>query len=420
MASSRWLSTTSPIEGEDRFFLMNFAIAPDVSQAEQRQQRQRMARLAPKSLVARYWLAIMLHTGYGSSDDGGMRDTQHDSTQARLMLESAATKVPDAAAALASFMYHGIGGKVDYKGARAYAMIAAEAGLPTAQTLLGTLLLRGLGGDEDVAEAERVLRQAVAQGFLLANTTLGHALAEQRNYSEAVELLEPVAESGDLDAQHRVGVMYASLKEYAKARRWLSQALQQTDDLLRQQLEQGSSHDTGSAAGASLQQQMEQVAQQEELEDMDDGMSEEELAALVERRSLIAHSLGLLLVRGQGGPKQPEDAVRLLAIAAKQGHGDAIFNLATSFVRGDDLPQDLAQARRLFELLADAGDAEAQFEYAKMLIRGDGGPVDLAQAHEYLELAAPTIADAQTLLRSHLFAQLAKHREQHDSSTDSQ
>jgi TPR repeat protein len=59
----------------------------------------------------------------------------------------------------------------------------------------------------------------------------GTAAFERRDFEKAFELLEPIAQQGDADAQFRVGFMYLHgrgvKRDFAEAMRWLGQAADQ-------------------------------------------------------------------------------------------------------------------------------------------------------------------------------------------------
>ena len=81
---------------------------------------------------------------------------------------------------------------------------------------------------------------------------------------------------------------------------------------------------------------------------------------------------------GSGGPKDEEEARRLLGLAAAQGVADAQCALAGMFYEGRGGPKDEVEARRLCGLAAAQRHAGAQSGLAGMLIAGLGGPKDEA------------------------------------------
>jgi TPR repeat protein len=88
--------------------------------------------------------------------------------------------------------------------------------------------------------------------------------------------------------------------------------------------------------------------------------------------------------------KDHREAVRLVKLAANQGHADAQWALGTCYADGlRGLPKDEREAARLFKLAADQGDADAQFMLGVFNAEGCGGlPQDEREATRLWKLAA--------------------------------
>ena len=56
-------------------------------------------------------------------------------------------------------------------------------------------------------------------------------------------------------------------------------------------------------------------------------------------------ALAMLRLAGRGGPVNREEAVKLLASAAKLGNPKAAYNLALLYLDGQTLPQDVKRRR---------------------------------------------------------------------------
>jgi TPR repeat protein len=97
--------------------------------------------------------------------------------------------------------------------------------------------------------------------------------------------------------------------------------------------------------------------------------------------------LGVLLVTGAGGQRDPAKAQELFTRAAEAGNPRGVLNLLALAANGGP-PFDPAQARALLARAAQSGSAEAEFQLGVMLANGTGGPQDDAAARANFEKAA--------------------------------
>ena len=97
--------------------------------------------------------------------------------------------------------------------------------------------------------------------------------------------------------------------------------------------------------------------------------------------------LGVLLVTGAGGPRDPAKAQELFTRAAEAGNPRGVLNLVALAANGGP-PFDPAQARALLARAAQSGSAEAEYQLGVMLANGTGGPQDDAAARAMFEKAA--------------------------------
>ena len=74
--------------------------------------------------------------------------------------------------------------------------------------------------------------------------------------------------------------------------------------------------------------------------------------------------------------------------AAEQGHAEAQYRLALMYHDGDGVPRDKAEVIRLFRMAAEGGDAEALWRLGKMYEKGDGLPQDREKALRFFQNAA--------------------------------
>jgi TPR repeat protein len=87
-------------------------------------------------------------------------------------------------------------------------------------------------------------------------------------------------------------------------------------------------------------------------------------------------------------PRDPERALRLLRIAAEEGHPPAQYDLARMYEQGLGTEPDQHEAAHWYLQAAQAGDVHAQHHLAEMHIAGRGVPRDLAEGARWMERAA--------------------------------
>ena len=101
-----------------------------------------------------------------------------------------------------------------------------------------------------------------------------------------------------------------------------------------------------------------------------------------------ADALGFIYATGDGVPQDYQEAVRWYRLAAEQGDTDAQNNLGVQYNNGRGVPQDYQEAVKWYRLAAEQGDARAQYNLGLMYYNGEGVPQDYIQAHKWLNLAA--------------------------------
>jgi TPR repeat protein len=77
-------------------------------------------------------------------------------------------------------------------------------------------------------------------------------------------------------------------------------------------------------------------------------------------------------------------AARWFELAAKSGHRDAQFQLATMYENGRGVPQDFTEAANLYRAAAEAGDERAPIMLGELYVRME----DLVSAHMWFNLGA--------------------------------
>jgi len=95
------------------------------------------------------------------------------------------------------------------------------------------------------------------------------------------------------------------------------------------------------------------------------------------------------------GSDQPERAMDLLGVAAKQGDPEALEMLAEMALNGKVVVRDLALSRNLYARAMQAGSASAATAYRAFVANGTGGPADWREALRLLDEAAPNDPQAE-------------------------
>lgn len=180
------------------------------------------------------------------------------------------------------------------------------------------------------------------------------AIDEQR-YSEAVELIVPLARNGDATAQNMLGILYGQGwgvdKDLDKARQWFEQA----------------------AAGGS---------------------------------GRAFYNLASMYATGNGVPKDCARAVELLRTPAQAGDPVAQVNLGSLYADGSECtPQDFDEAIRWYRMAAEQNDPLAQHSLGAFYATGQGVEQSYATAMEwYKKAAAQGYANSQMALGWMYFA----------------
>jgi hypothetical protein len=91
---------------------------------------------------------------------------------------------------------------------------------------------------------------------------------------------------------------------------------------------------------------------------------------------------------GEGVPRDPVEAFRLMRVAAEQGDSRAQYFLGTFYYQGFGIFIDRPSAAAWFRKSAEKGFADAQLTYGMLLLSGDGVAVDKSQAIEWLGKAS--------------------------------
>ncbi|RZL64565.1 MAG: sel1 repeat family protein [Variovorax sp.] len=94
------------------------------------------------------------------------------------------------------------------------------------------------------------------------------------------------------------------------------------------------------------------------------------------------------LLKGDGVPRDPDQARALWERAAAQGHAESLNQLGTLIAKGIGGPVSLTAAMDHYRSAAEKGLAAAQMNMARMHLQYDGVAPDLVEAERWLRLAA--------------------------------
>jgi len=194
-----------------------------------------------------------------------------------------------------------------------------------------------------------------------------------QDYQRALEILKPLAEQGNSQAQITLGLMYdyghGVEKDSAESIKWYRMAAEQGVPLVQ--------HDIGVKyfQGQGVEQNYIEAAKWWEMS-ANAGIADSQF------------NLGLMHYRGIGIPKNYEKAGKLFDAAAEQGHGNAQYSLAVMYAFGQSKEKNYATALKWFNKSAEQNVAQAQFNLGVFHENGYGVSKDLNKAREWYQLAA--------------------------------
>ncbi|CAG9183653.1 hypothetical protein LMG23992_05041 [Cupriavidus laharis] len=111
-------------------------------------------------------------------------------------------------------------------------------------------------------------------------------------------------------------------------------------------------------------------------------------AAAREGNRLAQFNYAMMLLRGEGTPAKPQEALVWLRKAADNQMTHAQFTFGDLYERGELVPRSLEEANRWYERAAQGGHVQAQMELATNYFTGRGVPRDYGKAFEWYSRAA--------------------------------
>lgn len=194
-----------------------------------------------------------------------------------------------------------------------------------------------------------------------------------QDYKLALEILKPLAENGDAQAQITLGLMYdyghGVEKSPSESIKWYLMAAEQGVPLVQ--------HDMGVKyfQGQGVEQNYDEAARWWEMS-ANAGIADSQF------------NLGLMYYRGIGIEKDYVKAAKLFEAAAEQGHGNAQYSLAVMYAFGQSKEKSYSTALKWFNKAAEQNIAQAQFNLGVFNENGYGLAKDLNKAREWYQLAA--------------------------------
>jgi len=217
-----------------------------------------------------------------------------------------------------------------------------------------------------------------------ANYEEGKKAYLDKDYARALEILKPLAENGDSQAQVTLGIMYdfghGVAKDPAKAIEWYIKAAEQGIPVVQ--------HDVGVKyfQGQGVEQDYLKAAYWWE-QSANAGLADSQF------------NLGLLYYRGIGLEVDYKKASALFTSAAEQEHPNAQYSLAVMYAFGQYLDKNYEHALKWFRKSAAHDVAQAQFNLGVFYENGYGLDVNIATAKKWYALAAKGgLAEAKSKL----------------------
>lgn len=238
----------------------------------------------------------------------------------------------------------------------------------------------------DLALAVQYFQQAGARGDAWSRREHGRALLLGRGIEadprQALELLEPLARGGDLEAQllcadawsgryPPVPADHEKMFDYL----WQAAAVEETPEKLPIVAEAMTKiawcYENGIHVAA------------------DPALAAKWYEKAAERGSAPAMiNLGHRLARGEDGPRDERAAFEWYRRAARADHPLAWFNLGVCWAEGRGVAPDDAAALKAFRIAANQGILAAQYNLARFYLEGRGGEPQPARAVRWFKEAA--------------------------------
>ncbi|MGH8119281.1 MAG: SPOR domain-containing protein [Gammaproteobacteria bacterium] len=201
----------------------------------------------------------------------------------------------------------------------------------------------------------------------------GQSAYQAGDYKKTLEILQPLAEQGNSQAQAMLGMMYDNGqgvdRDQKVALQWYIKAAEQGMPVAQ--------HDVGVRyfQGIGVEQNYQEAAKWWE---------QAANAGLADSR----FNLGLMYYRGLGVKTDYPKAAEHFRKAAEQGHGHAQYSIAVMHAFGQGVEKNYTEALKWFREAAAQGIAQAQFNLGIFYENGYGLDKDMNQARQWYQRAA--------------------------------
>jgi len=193
------------------------------------------------------------------------------------------------------------------------------------------------------------------------------------DYETAYDILQPLAEDGDSEAQKMLGIMYdyghGVEKNKQKALTWYLKSARQGQTAVQYQVGSKYFH------GEDVEQNYRKAAEWWQRAASDGQMDAQ-------------FNLGLMYFRGLSLEQDDRRAAELFRAAAEQGHGQAQYSLGVMYAFGQGVEQNYREALNWFQKAAEQGVAQAQYNLGVFYENGHGVERDIDEAAGWYERAA--------------------------------
>ena len=193
------------------------------------------------------------------------------------------------------------------------------------------------------------------------------------DYQRAFQILSPLAEGGNSEAQKMMGIMYdyghGVKADPKKALAWYILSAKQGDPAVQYQV--GAKYFRGN----DVKQDYQEAAKWWELA-ANGGQVDAQF------------NLGLMYFRGLTVSRDNAKAAKLFQAAAEQGHSHAQYSLAVMYAFGQGVEKNYSTALHWFEQSAKQGVAQAQFNLGVFYENGYGVEKNALMARDWYERAA--------------------------------
>ena len=201
----------------------------------------------------------------------------------------------------------------------------------------------------------------------------GKVAYEAKDYKKALEILLPLAEDGNSQAQVTLGIMYdygqGVSKDPVEAMKWYIKAAEQGIPVVQ--------HDVGVKyfQGSGVKQDYLEAAKWWE-QSANAGLADSQF------------NLGLLYYRGLGLQTDYQKAAELFQKASEQDHPHAQYSLAVMNAFGQGMEKNYAEALKWFGESAEHGVAQAQYNLGVFYENGYGLTKNMDTAKQWYAKAA--------------------------------